>query len=86
MGRGTDTNPAVLHAATIRPFGDVGLRTAVLAAGHADGVLVEPSARASSASHIARTLLHVRHRLLTPSGAEDLTEEEIARSVRDFAR
>ncbi|MCL6731743.1 hypothetical protein [Streptomyces neyagawaensis] len=31
---------AVLYAATIRPFDEIGLRTAVLAARHADVVLV----------------------------------------------
>ncbi|WP_246203924.1 transketolase [Streptomyces tailanensis] len=33
---------AVLYATTVRPFDEIGLRTAVLAADHADVILVEP--------------------------------------------
>jgi transketolase len=77
---------AVLYAATIRPFDEVGLRTAVLAAHHADVVLVEPCLPGASALYVAQTLVHVQHRLLALGGAESTGEEEIARAVRDFVR
>ncbi|KMS77146.1 transketolase [Streptomyces viridochromogenes] len=77
---------AVLYAATVRPFDEVGLRTAVLAADHADIVLVEPGQPGLSARHVAETLVHVPHRLLPLGGADGLDEDVIARAVRDFLR
>ncbi|MFE7271633.1 transketolase [Streptomyces sp. NPDC057623] len=77
---------AVLYAATVRPFDEVGLRTAVLAAEHADVVLVEPGLPGLSARHVAETLVHVPHRLLPLGGADGLDEDVIARAVRDFLR
>ncbi|MEV6383871.1 transketolase [Streptomyces sp. NPDC051773] len=77
---------AVLYAATIRPFDEIGLRTAVLAADHADVVLVEPCRPGTSASQVAETLVHVPHRLLALGDADGLDETEIARSVREFMR
>jgi transketolase len=77
---------AVLYTATVRPFDEVGLRTAVLAADHADVVLVEPCPRGTSAHHIAGTLVHVPHRLLALGGPGVLDETELARAVRDFMR
>ncbi|WP_329267530.1 transketolase [Streptomyces sp. NBC_01451] len=77
---------AVLYTATVRPFDEVGLRTAVLAADHADVVLVEPCPRGTSAHHVAGTLVHVPHRLLALGGPGCLDETELARAVRDFMR
>ncbi|WDF35503.1 transketolase [Streptomyces sp. T12] len=77
---------AVLYAATVRPFDEVGLRTAVLAADHADVVLVEPGPPGLSARHVAETLVHVPHRLLPLGGADGLDEDVLARAVRDFLR
>lgn len=77
---------AVLYTAVVRPFDEVGLRTSVLAADHADVVLVEPGPRGTSAHHIAGTLLHVPHRLLALGGPDGLDETELARAVRDFMR
>ncbi|WP_031487920.1 hypothetical protein [Streptomyces bicolor] len=76
----------VLYAATVRPFDQVGLRTAVLAADHADVVLVEPGQPGLSARHVAETLVHVPHRLLPLGGADGLDEAVLARAVRDFLR
>jgi transketolase len=77
---------AVLYAATVRPFDEVGLRTAVLAADHADVVLVEPGQPGMSAACVARTLVHVPHRLLALGGTDALDEADLARSVRAFLR
>lgn len=77
---------AVLYTAVVRPFDEVGLRTAVLAAEHADVVLVEPCPRGTSAHHIAGTLVHVPHRLLALGGPDGLDEAELARAVREFMR
>lgn len=77
---------AVLYAATIRPFDEVALRTAVLAADHADVVLVEPGLSGLSAQQVARTLIHVPHRLLALGRADGLDEDALARAVRDFLR
>ncbi|MGW1717471.1 transketolase [Streptomyces sp. NPDC002156] len=77
---------AVLYTATVRPFDELGLRTAVLAADHADVVLVEPCARGTSAHHVAGTLVHVPHRLLALGEPDGLDEAELARAVRDFMR
>lgn len=79
-------NVAVLYTATVRPFDEVGLRTAVLAADHADVVLVEPCAGGTSAHQVAGTLVHVPHRLLALGGPDGLDETELARAVRDFMR
>ena len=79
-------DPTVLYAATVRPFDEVGLRTAVLAAAHADVVLVEPGLPGLSARHVAETLVHVPHRLLPLGGADGLDEDVVARAVRDFLR
>lgn len=76
----------VLYARTLRPFDAIGLRTAVLAADHADVVLVEPGSTRTTACHVASTLVHVPHRLLALDGAGRLGEEEIGRAVRDFLR
>ncbi|WP_228472933.1 transketolase [Streptomyces cyaneochromogenes] len=76
----------VLYTATVRPFDEVGLRTAVLAADHADVVLVEPGRPGLSARHVAETLLHVPHRLLPLGDADGLDEADLARAVRDFLR
>ncbi|MCI3273494.1 transketolase family protein [Streptomyces cylindrosporus] len=54
----------VLYASTVRPFDEVSLRTAVLAADHPDVVLVEPYLVGTSTHHVNRTLVHVPHRLL----------------------
>ena len=80
------TDLAILYAVTIRPFDEVALRTAVLAAHHADVVLVEPRMPGISASHIARTLVHVPHRLLALGDEDALDEEKITQAVRDFVR
>lgn len=77
---------AVLYARTLRPFDEVGLRTAVLAADHADVVLVEPGLAGTSARHVAETLVHVPHRLLSLDGRGGLDEEAVAGAVRDFLR
>lgn len=77
---------AVLYARTVRPFDAVGLRTAVLAADHADVVLTEPYLRGTSARQVAETLVHVPHRLLALGDDEGLDSERIARSVRNFVR
>ncbi|MBT2419445.1 transketolase [Streptomyces sp. ISL-22] len=76
----------VLYTATVRPFDEVGLRTAVLAADHADVVLVEPGEPGLSARYVARTLVHVPHRLLALGGADTLDEAALGRAVRDFLR
>lgn len=76
----------VLYAATVRPFDEVGLRTAVLAADHADVVLVEPGQPGLSAWYVAETLVHVPHRLLALGGADGLDETALARAVRGFLR
>lgn len=76
----------VLYAGTVRPFDEIGLRTAVLAADRADLVLVEPGRPGTSAPQIARTLVHVPHRLLA-LGADDVRDEAaLARAVRGFLR
>jgi transketolase len=77
---------AVLYAATVRPFDEVALRTAVLAADHADVILVEPGLSGLSAQQVARTLIHVPHRLLALGQADGLDEAVLARAVRDFLR
>jgi transketolase len=77
---------AVLYATTVRPFDAVGLRTAVLAADHADVVLAEPYPPGTCAHQIAGTLVHVPHRLLALGGEDALDDERLARSVRDFVR
>jgi transketolase len=53
----------VLYASTIRPFDAAGLRTAVLDAGTADVVLVEPYLAGTSAHWVAEALSDVPHRL-----------------------
>ncbi|WP_369174725.1 transketolase [Streptomyces sp. R28] len=77
---------AVLYAATVRPFDEVALRTAVLAADHADVILVEPGLSGLSAQQVARTLIHVPHRLLALGHSDSLDEAGLARAVRDFLR
>ncbi|MEV6485876.1 transketolase [Streptomyces sp. NPDC051576] len=77
---------AVLYAATVRPFDEIGLRTAVLAADHADVILVEPGLPGTLAREVAGTLLHVPHRLLALGGAEGLDDGSVGRAVRDFLR
>lgn len=77
---------AVLYAATVRPFDEVGPRTAVLAADHADVVLVEPGQPGLSARYVAETLVHVPHRLLSLGGTDGMDEAALARAVRDFLR
>ncbi|WP_200301474.1 transketolase [Streptomyces adelaidensis] len=77
---------AVLYTATLRPFDDIGLRTAVLAADHADVVLVEPCLPGTSAGCVAETLVHVPHRVLALGGADELDEGGIALAVREFMR
>ncbi|MET7568588.1 transketolase [Streptomyces sp. NPDC005492] len=77
---------AVLYAATVRPFDEIGLRTAVLAADHADVILVEPGLPGTSAREAAGTLVHVPHRLLALGGAEALDEGNVGRAVRAFLR
>ncbi|MDC0769142.1 transketolase [Streptomyces sp. HD] len=77
---------AVLYAATVRPFDEVALRTAVLAADHADVILVEPGSSGLSAQQVARTLIHVPHRVLALGRADGLDEAALARAVRDFLR
>ncbi|MEJ8672393.1 hypothetical protein WKI71_40865 [Streptomyces sp. MS1.AVA.1] len=80
----------MLYAATVRPFDEVGPRTAVLAADHADVVLVvlvEPGLPGLSARYVAEPLVHVPHRLLPlGGGADGLDEDSLARAVRDFLR
>jgi transketolase len=77
---------AVLYATTVRPFDEVGLRTAALAADRADLVLVEPGLPGTSAGQVARTLVHVPHRLLALGGADVGDEAALGRAVRDFLR
>lgn len=77
---------AVLYATTVRPFDEIGLRTAVLAADRAEVVLVEPGLPGTSAPQIARTLVHVPHRLLSLGGADIRDEEALGRAVRGFLR
>ncbi|TDC58966.1 transketolase C-terminal domain-containing protein, partial [Streptomyces hainanensis] len=74
----------VLHAATVRPFDEITLRTAALAADHPDVVLVEPHLPGASARHVARTLVHVPHRLLALGLDGD--EPGLADAVRRFPR
>lgn len=74
----------VLYAATVRPFDDITLRTAVLAADHPDVVLVEPYRTGASAHLVARTLVHVPHRLLALGASAG--ERDIADAVRRFLR
>lgn len=76
----------VLYARVLRPFDEIGLRTAVLAADHADVVLVEPGPTGMTAGHVAGTLVHVPHRLRTLGGPGPFDEEEVGRAVRDFLR
>ncbi|MEU8846525.1 hypothetical protein AB0C70_09865 [Streptomyces sp. NPDC048564] len=47
---------AVRYAATVRPFDELGLRTAVLAAEHADIVLVEPGLPGLDEGALARAV------------------------------
>ncbi|MCI3271751.1 transketolase family protein [Streptomyces cylindrosporus] len=61
----------VLYASTVRPFDEIALRTAVLAADHPDVVLVEPYLAGTSAHHVDRTLVHVPHRLLALGVSRD---------------
>ncbi|MEU6142941.1 transketolase [Streptomyces sp. NPDC047081] len=82
----TGLDLSVLYGATIRPFDEIGLRTAVLAADHADVILVEPGLPGTSARQVADTLVHVPHRLCALGGADGLDEQALARSVRDFLR
>ncbi|QFR01915.1 transketolase [Streptomyces phaeolivaceus] len=82
----TGLDLAVLYATTIRPFDEIGLRTAVLAADHADVVLVEPCLPGTSAGRVAETLVHVPHRLLALGDADGLDEKVIAQAVREFMR
>jgi transketolase len=76
----------VLYATTVRPFDEIGLRTAALAADRADLVLVEPGLPGTSARQIAGTLVHVPHRLLALGGADARDEEALGRAVRGFLR
>ncbi|MBE8475099.1 transketolase [Streptomyces justiciae] len=76
----------VLYATTIRPFDEIGLRTAALAADRADVVLVEQGRPGISAGHVAETLVHVPHRLLVLGAADTHDEPALGRSVRDFLR
>ncbi|KPI22173.1 hypothetical protein OK074_1011 [Actinobacteria bacterium OK074] len=76
----------VLYATTVRPFDEVGLRTAVLAADHADVVLAEPYRRGTCAAQVADTLVHVPHRLLALGAPDGLDERRLARAVREFLR
>ncbi|MER6156976.1 hypothetical protein ABT147_15735 [Streptomyces sp. NPDC001868] len=80
------TGFARAETATLRPFDEIGLRTAVLAADHADVVLVEPCLPGASAGHVAETLVHVPHRLLALGDADGLDKHGIAQAVRDFVR
>ncbi|MEU5892418.1 transketolase [Streptomyces sp. NPDC047461] len=77
---------AVLYATTVRPFDEIGLRTAALAAHRADLVLVEPGLPGTSARQVAGTLVHVPHRLLALGGADARDEEALGRAVRGFLR
>ncbi|NEB03578.1 transketolase [Streptomyces sp. SID13726] len=81
-----DLDLAVLYARTLRPFDEIGLRTAVLAADHADVVLAEPGPTGTTACHVAATLVHVPHRLLTLDGRNCFEEEGLERAVREFLR
>lgn len=60
----------VLYASTVRLFDEAALRTAVLAAAHADVVLVEPVLPGTSARQVADTLVHVPHRRPAIGGAD----------------
>jgi len=81
-----DLDLTVLYGATIRPFDEIGLRTAVLAADHADVILVEPGLPGTSARQVADTLVHVPHRLYALGGVDCLDEQVLARALRDFLR
>lgn len=74
----------VLYATTVRPFDEIGLRTAALAADRADVVLVEPGRPGILAGHVAETLIHVPHRLLVLGAADTRDEPALGRAVRDF--
>ncbi|MFC8342960.1 transketolase [Streptomyces sp. NPDC057280] len=74
----------VLYATTVRPFDEIGPRTAVLAADRADVVLVGPGRPGIAAGHVAETLVHVPHRLLVPGAADTHDEPALGRAVREF--
>ncbi|KKD07868.1 hypothetical protein [Streptomyces sp. WM6386] len=82
----TGLDLTVLYATTVRPFDEIGLRTAALAADRADLVLVEPGLAGTSARQVAETLVHVPHRLLALGGADARDEEALGRAVRGFLR
>nr|WP_206326869.1 transketolase [Streptomyces sp. S3(2020)] len=77
---------AVLYTTTVRPFDEIGLRTAALAADRADVVLVEPGLPGTSARQVAETLVHVPHRLLALGGTDIRDEETLGRAIRGFLR
>ncbi|MFF1299619.1 MULTISPECIES: hypothetical protein [unclassified Streptomyces] len=76
----------VLYATSVRPFDEIGLRTAVLAADRAELVLVEPGLPGASARQVAGTLVHVPHRLPALGGADVRDEQALGRAVRGFLR
>ncbi|WP_405741370.1 transketolase [Streptomyces sp. NBC_00028] len=80
----TGLDVTVLYTTAVRPFDEIGLRTAALAADRADVVLVEPGLPGTSARHVAETLVHVPHRLLALGGADARDEPALGRAVRDF--
>ncbi|MET7478012.1 transketolase [Streptomyces sp. NPDC005648] len=82
----TGLDLTILYGATIRPYDEIGLRTPVLAADHADVVLVEPGEPGTSARQVAETLVHVPHRLLALGEPDATGEQALARAVRDFLR
>ncbi|WP_328430841.1 hypothetical protein [Streptomyces sp. NBC_00453] len=77
---------AVLYGATIGPVDEIGPRTAVLTADHADVVLVEPGMPCISARQVAETLVHVPHRLLALGAADGYDAHAVARAVRESLR
>jgi transketolase len=62
----------VLYAATVRPFDEAALRSAVLAADHADVALVEPYLAGTSAHLVNAALSHIPHRIRSIGVHRDL--------------
>ena len=57
------TDMTVLYTATVRPFDEAGLRSAVLAADRADVIVVEPYLAGTSAHLVSAALSDIPHRI-----------------------
>ncbi|MFF7445358.1 MULTISPECIES: hypothetical protein [unclassified Streptomyces] len=77
---------AVLDTTTVRPFDEVGLRTAALVVDRADLVLVEPACPGHRPRRSRGRWSMCRHRLLALGGADVKDEEALSRAVRGFLR